>query len=284
VAEPGRAGDDGVEHRLHIARRTADYPQDLARGGLLIQRPREVAIARLQLLEQPDVLDRDDGLVGEGLQEGDLFVREASRFAPRDPDCAERQPVPHHGHPYPAPILPLADELADVVRNPFRGLDIRQDHGGAPTNRLARRREDGEGAREATPEGRVPGRGGREIGRQVELVAGDAVYGTAEAAEEAPGAAHDGFEHWLRIGGRASDYPQDFGGRRLLVERRRQLAVARLQLGEQPRVLDRNDGLVGEGLQQGDLVVGERPWLRPSHRDGSDRGAVPEHRHREDGS
>ncbi len=118
----------------------------------------------------------------------------------------------------------------------------------------------------------------------MELVAGDAVYGTAEAAEEAPGAAHDGFEHWLRIGGRASDHPQDFGGRRPLVERRRQLAVARLQLREQPRVLDRNDGLVGEGLQQGDLVVGERPRLRPSHRDGPDRGAVPEHRHREDGS
>ena len=35
----------------------------------------------------------------------------------------------------------------------------------------------------------------------------------------------------------------------------RQLAVARLQLGEQPHVLDGDDGLVGEGLEQLDLLV-----------------------------
>ena len=43
---------------------------------LLLQRLREVAVARLQLLEQPHVLDGDDRLVGEGLEQRDLLVRE----------------------------------------------------------------------------------------------------------------------------------------------------------------------------------------------------------------
>ena len=36
-----------------------------------------------------------------------------------------------------------------------------------------------------------------------------------------------------------------------------QLAVARLQLREQAHVLDRDDGLVGEGLEERDLLLGE---------------------------
>ena len=43
----------------------------------------ELAVPRLQLLEQPHVLDRDDGLVGEGLEERDLL---AEKGGPRAPD------------------------------------------------------------------------------------------------------------------------------------------------------------------------------------------------------
>ena len=42
--------------------------------------------------------------------------------------------------------------------------------------------------------------------------------------------------------------------------------VARLQLLEEPHVLDRDDRLVGEGLEQRDLLVGERPHLRRASR------------------
>ena len=56
---------DRLEHRLDVGRRARDHPQDLARGRLLLE--------RLQLLasrvEQAHVLDRDDRLVGEGLEE-----------------------------------------------------------------------------------------------------------------------------------------------------------------------------------------------------------------------
>ena len=56
-----------VEHGLLVGRRTTDYTQDLACGRLLIERFREIPIAQLQLVEQPHVLDRNDGLIGEGL-------------------------------------------------------------------------------------------------------------------------------------------------------------------------------------------------------------------------
>jgi len=62
------AGQDGVEHRLDIRLRAADDAQDVAGGGLRVQRRRQLAVTRLQLGEQPRVLDRDHRLVGEGLE------------------------------------------------------------------------------------------------------------------------------------------------------------------------------------------------------------------------
>jgi len=40
--------------------------------------------------------------------------------------------------------------------------------------------------------------------------------------------------------------------------------IALLQFLEQARILDRDDGLVGEGLQEGDLLRGEGPQLGPA--------------------
>ena len=44
-------------------------------------------------------------------------------------------------------------------------------------------------------------------------------------------------------------------------------AVRLLQFLEQARVLDRDHGLVGERLQQRDLLLGERPDLQPPQHD-----------------
>ena len=51
-------------------------------------------------------------------------------------------------------------------------------------------------------------------------------------------------------------------GRRLLLQRLGEVGVPGLQLREQPRVLDGDDRLVGEGLEQRDLAVGERAGPR----------------------
>src|SRR5262245_25976230 len=74
---------DGVQYRLDVGRRAADDAQNLARGRLLLER-------LLRLVEQPDILDRDDGLGGKGLQERDVAVGErADRRAP-DRDRPDR--------------------------------------------------------------------------------------------------------------------------------------------------------------------------------------------------
>ena len=52
---------------------------------------------------------------------------------------------------------------------------------------------------------------------------------------------------------------------------------------EQAHVLDRDDRLVGEGLQQLDLLVGERPDLQPAEDDDADRRLLPHQRGGQDG-
>ena len=104
--------------------------------------------------------------------------------------------------------------------------------------------------------------------------------GVGRAAEPRGALGHDVHDR-LEIGRRAGDDPQDLRGRRLLLERLGQLAVPGLELREQPHVLDGDDRLVGEGLEQRDLLVGECP-CRPSRRiDHADGLTVANHRHDE---
>jgi hypothetical protein len=77
---------NSVELRVNVGQRLRNHAQDLAGRGLLFERLGQLAIARLQLVEQPGVLDRDHRLFGEGLQQGDLRGRPGPRIAPRDSD------------------------------------------------------------------------------------------------------------------------------------------------------------------------------------------------------
>ena len=58
LAEPRRRLDQRIEHGLQIEGRAADDLEHVGGGGLLLQR-------FAQLVEQPRVLDGDDGLGGE---------------------------------------------------------------------------------------------------------------------------------------------------------------------------------------------------------------------------
>ena len=87
---------DRIEHRLHVGRRAADDPQDLRGRGLLVERLGDLAVARLQLLEQPRVLDRDHCLIGEGLQQRDLFLGELTDGGAADVDRADAASLPEH--------------------------------------------------------------------------------------------------------------------------------------------------------------------------------------------
>ena len=71
---PRGALDDSVEHRLHVRGRAADDAEHLGGCRLMLQGLPQFCIALLQFFEQPHVLDGDDGLVGEGLEQLDLFL------------------------------------------------------------------------------------------------------------------------------------------------------------------------------------------------------------------
>src|SRR5262245_31340097 len=76
VAEPCCVRQHGLENRLQLSRRTADDLQHLRGRGLLLQRLGQFGRARLHLVEQAHVLDRNHRLVGEGRSQLDLFLGE----------------------------------------------------------------------------------------------------------------------------------------------------------------------------------------------------------------
>src|SRR5262245_53813868 len=77
AAKPGRSLGNRIKDGLQIGWGTGYDTQDLARGNLPLQRI-------FRLVEQPDILDSDHRLVGEGLEQSGLVVGEAARVGARD--------------------------------------------------------------------------------------------------------------------------------------------------------------------------------------------------------
>ena len=75
----GRLGDDRVQHGLQVER-GVDRLGDVAERAQLLDRLRELARARLHLVEQPHVLDRDHRLIGKRSDQLDLLVGERPHF------------------------------------------------------------------------------------------------------------------------------------------------------------------------------------------------------------
>ena len=90
-ANPCCAFDDGVEDRLHVGGRAADDAEHLGGRRLMLQRLAQFCVALLEFLEQPDVLDGDHGLVGEGFEQCDLLVSERTDLRAADHDRADRR-------------------------------------------------------------------------------------------------------------------------------------------------------------------------------------------------
>ena len=241
---------------------TADHLQHFGGRGLPLER-------LLGLVEQPRVLDRDHRLVGEGLQQRDLLVGERLRRLPQDRRCsrcrgpptasaqeaescrcsthvAHRAVLRHRsqcrGTLITAPVAQAPAPVtvgSTVSESPRVALDRRR-RARPPTATVRRRRR-----------------------------------GTCPAARSRTGAGN--FRGSCRTPAAVSVTEplmtsQHLGRRRLPLQRL-------LGLVEQPRVLDRDHRLVGEGLQQRDFrrLNGRRRLRR--QRDRADRLAFPQHRH-----
>src|SRR5262249_60302993 len=84
AANPRSAFYDGIEHWLHVCRRAADDAKDFGRCRLMFERLAQFCVALLDLLEQPDILDSNHGLVGESFEPVYLLLRKWTNF--RAPD------------------------------------------------------------------------------------------------------------------------------------------------------------------------------------------------------
>ena len=87
---PGRALDDGIEHRLHVRRRTADDAEHLGGCGLMLQGLAQFCVALLDFLEQSHVFNGDHGLISEGFEQFDLLVREWTYLCSTDHNRSDR--------------------------------------------------------------------------------------------------------------------------------------------------------------------------------------------------
>src|SRR5262249_1779628 len=76
LTNPHRVPQHALEYRLQLARRAADDLQNLRSRSLLLKRFGKLARARLHLIEQAHVFDRDHRLVGEGGDKADLLLGE----------------------------------------------------------------------------------------------------------------------------------------------------------------------------------------------------------------
>src|SRR6516225_3678244 len=76
AAQARRGFNQRIKNRLEFDGRAAYDLKYVRGGGLLLQRLLEIVRLGLYLVEQADVADRDHGLVGEGLQQPNLFLAE----------------------------------------------------------------------------------------------------------------------------------------------------------------------------------------------------------------
>src|SRR5262249_22257604 len=90
IAEMCGGLDERIENRLELGNRAADDVEHVGGGGLLLER-------FAQLVEQPDVLDGDDGLGGEILDQLDLLVGEWPDLLTVDADCTNQLILFEHG-------------------------------------------------------------------------------------------------------------------------------------------------------------------------------------------
>src|ERR1700722_10153655 len=98
--------EDGLEHRLQLTGRTRYDAQYLGSRGLLLQR-------LPQLVEQPRVLDGDDGLGGEIRHQLDLFVGEWTYFLTKDRNGADHLVFLEHRHHEKCPCAAIVSQVDD---------------------------------------------------------------------------------------------------------------------------------------------------------------------------
>src|ERR1700688_2488365 len=98
AAQVDSGGNQRIENRLQVERRTADDLEHLGGRNLLLQGFAEIVGFRLHLIEQAHIADSDHGLIGESLQQTDLFVPEGIYFEAAKQNRSDALTLAQQGH------------------------------------------------------------------------------------------------------------------------------------------------------------------------------------------
>ena len=256
IAKAGGRLHERVQHDWQIECRAADDLEHVGGGGLLLQR-------FTQLVEQPRVLDGDDGLLGEIAHQLDLLVAEGPHLSTVDGDGPSYLVVLEHRDAEQGAhvgalhrdtrqrivafeIGRLRPHVGDVDRPAglcdagewdIRGRPVQRPLAPMLRHQRSLERRDAERIAFAQPQ--------------------DAVGRLAK-----PGCVRQHrLEHRVQLARRTGNDLQHFGGRGLLRQRLGELGRARLDLVKQAHVLDCDHRLVGKGRDQLDLTLGEWAYL-----------------------
>ena len=265
--QAGALGDD-VEHRLHVRGRAAHHVEHLGGRRLPLER-------LLGLVEQAHVLDRDHRLVGEGLEDRFMARRYRPGVAESHIDRTDGLPVAQHR---------CGEETSPAARMRGHARRKRDPRSTSSTLQTARCQDDPSRHELRRGPDRIPApqdlarcRGRAVAGNPVHELAIEPEHLRRQAFAERPRVAGDGLEDRLHVVWRFADDAQNLGRRGLLLQRF-------LRFVEQPRVLDRDHGLVGEGLREGDLLVVEVAGGLAQDRQRAERLAVLQQRNEEAGA
>src|SRR5262245_4853807 len=228
---------------------------------LVLTRLLELAALDLDFVEQADILDCDDCLIGKGIDQLDLLVTEWADDPPTDRDDTDWLVLAHQRHAEHGAEAATFDRLGPAivrVNGGVRDVDHSAPRRGPADQRLTTRRyglllhpllvfeRKTMACSEAIdialpPENKCEVRLAKPLRRFNQRV-----------------------EHDLHVEGGTADRLEHVGGGGLLLERLAQLV-------EQPGVLDGDDGLLGKIADQLDLLVGERPHFLAVDGDGPDQ-------------
>src|SRR5262249_6910621 len=107
IAEMRSGLDERVQNRLELRHRSADDLEHIGGSGLLLQR-------FAQLIQEPGVLDGDDGLLREVRDQFDLLIGEWPDFLTIDRNSADEFVILEHRHNEEIPRTTRLDQVDDT--------------------------------------------------------------------------------------------------------------------------------------------------------------------------
>ena len=211
------------------------------------------------------LLDRDRCLVGKDFQKPDLVVGKTARLRPCDKDRAHNAIFAMHGHSKAAAVPGLFGESPIVISR--INEDVADVNNCASVDGLGCHRHAIKWHRKVCPEELDAALGNPANAREFDNVAIEDGDNADLCVTQLLRTLSDEIEDRHCVGRRSTYYVQHVSSRGLPLQRL-------LRLVEQPHVLDGDHGLIGEGLQQGNLFVAERMYFGAAEQNRSDALAL----------